>query len=198
MCQDQGRGGTGICQRSVSALGMNLISVIRFKSTTKTGSLRKVRVFFFQHGLSEPVQKPGTNSGQQRETISNLWRRLLLCTFLLVPITTCRLAHKRIFLQHLRALRSSQTCFAVDLFISPVDYSSYRVQFNKTWAIRTPPFKKKKKTHKVLQDKQMLSVAATFTYTDRHFKLKISISFGCRDIWRFENHGYTLCLFIGT
>lgn len=111
MCQDRGRGGTGICQRSVSALGMNLISVIRFKSGAGTSSLSKVGF-----GLGESVQKPGTNFGKQRETIANAWRRLLLLlTFHLDPITTCRLAHERIFLHHLGALRSSQTCFPVYL-----------------------------------------------------------------------------------
>lgn len=113
MCQDQGRGGTGICQRSVSALGMNLISVIRFKSSSKT-SLSKVG--FWERGLGQPGQKPGTNFGKQRETISSVWRRLLLLlTFHLDPNTTCSLAHKRIFLQHLHELRSSQACFPVYL-----------------------------------------------------------------------------------
>lgn len=66
MCQDQGKSGTDVCQRFVSALGMNIISVIGFKSSTKSYHLSKVVVSDYTQITEGPAQlyKPGTNFGK--------------------------------------------------------------------------------------------------------------------------------------
>lgn len=152
MCQDQGRGGTSICQRSVSALGMNLISVIRFKSTTQTSSLSKVG--FGSTDWASPVQKPGDKLGNAAwNNLPNVCRRLLLLlTFHLDPITTCSLAHKRIFLFSTSVHWGHRRLIC--LLICPVDYSSYGVQCNNS--SNSNPFKKKKKLLKFCTHRQTL------------------------------------------
>lgn len=138
MCQARGRGGTSICQRSVSALGMNLISVIRFKSTTKTSSLSKVGFGSMDWAnLSKNLEQSLESTVKQSQTFGDA---CCFCShFILTRLQLADLLTSTFFSSTSVHWGHHRLVF---LFICPVDYSGYSVHFNTTWANRTPLKKK--------------------------------------------------------